>query len=76
MHERGSPVKAIYEDDVFVNEGEGLPKDYADRKPRKDSKNRAWKSLRLFETFNSFNALGRVEDKGGFQENKRWRNCW
>ena len=34
-------LKAIYEDDVFVNEGEDLPKDYADRQPRKDSKNRA-----------------------------------
>jgi hypothetical protein len=34
-------LKAIYEDDVFVNEGEDLPKDYADRQPREDSKNRA-----------------------------------
>jgi hypothetical protein len=34
------------------------------------------KSLRLFETFDRFNALGRVEDKGGFQENKEWQNCW
>jgi methionine synthase II (cobalamin-independent) len=28
------------------------------------------KYLRLFETFDRFNALGRVEDKGDFQKNK------
>jgi hypothetical protein len=34
-------LKAIYEDDVFVNEGEDLPKNYADLAACKDSKNRA-----------------------------------
>ena len=34
------------------------------------------KSLRLFETFDRLKALGRMEDKGGFQENKEWKNCW
>jgi hypothetical protein len=34
------------------------------------------KSLRLFASFDKLKALGRVGDKGGFQENKKWRNCW
>ena len=43
-------LKAIYEDDVFFNEGEDLPKDYVDWKPRKDPKDRRRAGILLHPT--------------------------